>query len=49
MIFDMLFSAFGSAANQMMLHLDMVLQAEHMGILNQSVLRSDNAAESITK
>lgn len=49
MIFDILFNAFGSAANQMLLHLDMVLQAEHMGILNQSVLRSDNAAESITK
>jgi Na+/H+-dicarboxylate symporter len=49
MIFDILFNAFGSAANQMLLHLDMILQAEHMGILNQSVLRSDNAAEQIAK
>ena len=49
MIFDILFNAFGSAANQLLLHLDMILQAENMGILNQSVLRSDNAAESIAK
>ena len=44
MIFDILFNAFGSAANQMMLQLDMLLQAEHMGLLNQTVLRDDNAA-----
>ena len=40
-IFDMLFGAFGNAANQMMLQLDMILQAERMGLLNRNVLRSD--------
>lgn len=44
MIFDILFNAFGSAANQLMLHLDMILQAEHMGLLNRSVLSKDNAS-----
>ena len=28
-------------ANQMMLHLDMILQAEHMGLLNRNALSSD--------
>ena len=41
MIFDILFNAFGSAANQMMLQLDMILQAERMGLLNQNALRRD--------
>ena len=43
-IFDILFGAFGNAANQMMLQLDMILQAERMGLLNQKVLGSENAA-----
>ncbi len=41
MIFDILFNAFASAANQTMLQLDMILQAERMGLLNRNVLRSD--------
>ena len=41
MIFDILFNEFGAAANQLMLHLDMIMQAEHMGLLNRSVLRDD--------
>ena len=49
MIFDVLFSAFASAANQMMLQLDMLLQAEHMGLLNRKVLSSDKAVESIAR
>ena len=48
-IFDILFGAFGSAANQMMLQLDMLLQAEHMGLLNRKVLSSDKAVESIAR
>ena len=40
-IFDILFGAFGNAANQMMLQLDMILQAEHMGLLNRNALSSD--------
>ena len=42
MIFDILFNEFGAAANQLMLHLDMIMQAEHMGLLNQSVLKDNN-------
>ena len=41
MIFDILFNAFGSAVNQMMLQLDMILQAEHMGLLSQRALCRD--------
>ncbi len=44
MVFDILFNAFGAAANQMMLQIDMILQAEHMGILNTGVLRRDDSA-----
>jgi Na+/H+-dicarboxylate symporter len=44
MIFDILFNAFASAANLFMLHFDMILQAEHMGLLNRSVLSRDDAA-----
>jgi Na+/H+-dicarboxylate symporter len=44
MIFDILFNAFGSAANQMMLQIDMILQAEHMGLLSHTVLSSESAA-----
>ena len=38
MIFDILFNAFAAAANQMLLQLDMILQAEHMGLLNHAAL-----------
>ena len=41
MIFDILFNAFASAANQSMLQLDMIMQAERMGLLNRNVLKSD--------
>ena len=44
MIFDILFNAFGSAANLTMLQLDLILQAKHMGLLNSSVLSRDDAA-----
>ena len=44
MIFDILFNAFASAANLFMLHFDMILQAEHMGLMNRSVLSKDDAA-----
>ncbi len=44
-IFDMLFGAFGNAANQLMLQLDMILQAEHMGLLNRVVLIRDTDAQ----
>lgn len=44
-VFDMLFGAFGNAANQMMLQLDMILQAEHMGLLNSVVLIRDADAQ----
>ena len=43
-IFDILFGAFGNAANQMMLQLDMILQAEHMGLLNTTALGGDSNA-----
>ena len=42
MIFDILFNAFASAVNQMMLQLDMILQAERMGLLNHAVLAREN-------
>ena len=42
MIFDILFNAFASAANQMMLQLDMILQAERMGLLNHAALAREN-------
>ena len=48
-IFDILFGAFGTAANQMMLQLDMMLQAEHMGLLNRAVLCSDKTVENIAR
>lgn len=37
-IFDIIFDAFGAAANQMMLQMDMLLQAEHVGLLNHKTL-----------
>ena len=42
MIFDILFNAFASAVNQMMLQLDMILQAERMGLLNHAALAREN-------
>ena len=48
-LFDILFGAFGSAANQMMLQLDMLFQAEHMGLLDRKVLSNDKAVESIAR
>jgi Na+/H+-dicarboxylate symporter len=41
MVFDILFNAFASAANQTMLQLDMIMQAKRMGLLNRNVLRRD--------
>ncbi len=49
MVFDILFNAFGAAANQMMLHLDMILQAEHMGLLSHAALRSDRIEDSAAR
>ena len=42
MIFDILFNAFAAAANQMMLQLDMIFQAEHMGLLNHTALAAED-------
>ena len=44
MIFDIIFNMFASAANQTMLQLDLVLQADRVGLLNREVLRSDTEA-----
>lgn len=38
MIFDIIFNVFASAANQMMLQMDMVLQAERVGLLDHRTL-----------
>ena len=38
-IFDIIFDSFGAAMNQMMLQLDLMLQAEHMGLLNVKALK----------
>lgn len=38
MIFDLIFSLFASAANQMMLQLDLILQADRVGLLNRKKL-----------
>ena len=38
MIFDIIFNVFASAANQMMLQTDMLLQAEHVGLLDHEKL-----------
>ena len=42
MIFDIIFNLFASAANQTMLQLDLVLQADRVGLLNRKKLASDN-------
>ena len=38
MVFDIIFDSFGAAANQLMLQLDMLMQAEHVGLLNHRTL-----------
>ena len=38
MLFDIIFGLFASAANQMLLQLEMILQCERMGLLNQKLL-----------
>ena len=38
MIFDIVFNLFASAANQMMLQLDLILQADRVGLLNRKKL-----------
>ena len=45
MIFDIVFDLFGSAANQMMLQLDMILQARQVGLINFDVLRKGSGAQ----
>lgn len=40
MVFDILFGFFANAANQMMLQMDLVLQAGKMGVLDREVLKS---------
>lgn len=42
MIFDIVFNIFASAANQMMLQMDLVLQADKVGLINHATLRKDN-------
>lgn len=42
MIFDIVFNLFASAANQMMLQLDLVLQADKVGLISHDILRKDN-------
>lgn len=43
MIFDIIFNMFASAANQMMLQMDMVLRAEGMGLLDRRKLAAEPA------
>ncbi len=38
MVFDILFGIFASAGNQMLLQLDLVLQADKIGLLNKTIL-----------
>lgn len=42
MIFDIVFNLFASAANQMMLQMDMILQADKVGLISTNTLRKDN-------
>jgi hypothetical protein len=37
-IFDIIFDSIGAASNQLLLQLDMLLQAEHAGLLNHKTL-----------
>ena len=39
MIFDVIFGVFASAANQLLLQLEMILQADRLGMLDQRLLR----------
>ena len=39
MIFDIFFGIFASAANQAMLQMELVLQSDHMGLLDRDILR----------
>ncbi|MBQ9272375.1 MAG: cation:dicarboxylase symporter family transporter [Mogibacterium sp.] len=41
MIFDIIFNLFASAANQMMLQADLVLQADRVGLLNHKALNKE--------
>lgn len=43
LIFDIIFNMFASAANQMMLQLDMLLQADHVGMLDHDKLTAETA------
>jgi Na+/H+-dicarboxylate symporter len=43
MIFDILFGIFSGAANQMLLQLDLILQADKIGLLKKDVLRKEEA------
>ena len=40
MIFDIIFNVFASAANQMLLQADLILQADRIGLINHGKLRS---------
>ena len=42
MIFDVLYSLLASAGNQIMLEIDLLLQADKMGVLNKSILHKLN-------
>ena len=44
MIFDIIFNMFASAANQTMLQLDLVLQADRVGLLDKDILRADTVS-----
>ena len=46
MIFDIVFNLFASAANQMMLQMDLILQADRVGLLNHNTLRKDTDADA---
>ena len=41
MIFDIVFGLFAAAANQMMLQLELVLQADHLGLLDKTLLKQE--------
>ena len=43
MIFDILFGIFAAAANQALLQMDLVLQADRIGLLDREVLRKEKA------
>ena len=44
MIFDIIFNMFASAANQTMLQLDLVLQADRVSLLDKDILRADTVS-----